>query len=293
MDRPRLPVILLGDRALALIRDIFDQPNLFADRPRIRRRVVAWGDAPPVEVEHSAVVVSEELLLDGIRPAIAPHPSATADWTVFAARPLPAAQHSFGTRRASAIPVTAKNPDACYIESLEDGWLFLVPTDADHAWLLAVGADADALLAQSRVIAPEVVHRAEPAGHFPAYPRLTSPLADSNWIACGSAAMAFDPICGDGTAHAIREAILAAAVLRALANGASKDELFAHYQARLIGGFERHLAQCRDFYRSGGTSEWWTTELAEIERGIRWCTDALAQHGAFRYQLRGLELERI
>src|SRR5580658_10184604 len=73
VDRPRLPVILLGDQALALIRDIFDQPNLFADLPRIRKRIVAWGqdawgpNAAPLEIEHSAVVVSEKLLLDAIR----------------------------------------------------------------------------------------------------------------------------------------------------------------------------------------------------------------------------------
>ncbi len=46
LDRPRLPVILLGDQALALLRDIFDQPALFGDAPRIRKRVVWWGTGP-------------------------------------------------------------------------------------------------------------------------------------------------------------------------------------------------------------------------------------------------------
>ncbi len=74
VDRPRLPVIMLGDQALALIRDIFDQPGLFADLPRIRKRVVAWGPgAKPVALEHSAVVVSEELLSQSIRPALVPN----------------------------------------------------------------------------------------------------------------------------------------------------------------------------------------------------------------------------
>ena len=71
VSRPRLPVILLGDQALALIRDIFDRPGLFADLPRIRKRVVAWGPgAAPIVVQHSAVVVSEEALLDAIRPPL-------------------------------------------------------------------------------------------------------------------------------------------------------------------------------------------------------------------------------
>jgi len=102
-DRPRLPVILLGDQALALIRDIFDQPGLFADAPRIRKRVVAWGpNAKPLVVEHSAVLVSEEILLRGIRPALTPpdgNPTHEGSWTIFAARPLPASavDHCFGS----------------------------------------------------------------------------------------------------------------------------------------------------------------------------------------------------
>ena len=30
----------------------------------------------------------------------------------------------------------------------------------------------------------------------------------SGWLACGTAAMGFDPICGDGTGYAVREGIL-------------------------------------------------------------------------------------
>ena len=40
-DRPRLPVIMLNDAALALIRDIFNRPDAFRDAPRIRKRIVA------------------------------------------------------------------------------------------------------------------------------------------------------------------------------------------------------------------------------------------------------------
>jgi len=105
--------------------------------------------------------------------------------------------------------------------------------------------------------------------------------------------MAFDPICGDGSAHAIREAILASAVIRALAGGGSAQDLRSHYQARLTAGFERHLTLCREFYRSGGNGPLWQTELAAIDLGIEWCRAALANHTNFRYQLRGLELEAV
>jgi len=296
VDRPRLPVILLGDQSLALIRDIFDQPALLADAPRIRKRVVAWGPKPtPLMVEHSAVVVSEESLLERIRPSLnAPgNPIQEAPWTIFAARPLPApaTDHSFGSRTASAVPVTMQpgsDPAACWIESLDDGWLFLVP-----GWLLSVGAPAETLLATSRVVPTQIESFAKASGEFPVYPRLTSPLCAPGWLACGTAAMAFDPICGDGTAHAVREAILASAVIRALAGGGSLDHLLEHYEARLTAGFRRHLALCRPFYLSGGAGALWTSELDAIERGIQWSDAKLGAHANFRYQLRGFELEAV
>jgi hypothetical protein len=286
--RPRLPVILLGDQALALIRDIFDRPSLFEDAPRIRKRVVAWGiGASAIEVEHSALVVSEEVLLDGIRPKLA-EGNRECDWTIFAVRPLPepSAEHWFGSRMASAAPVTltdGSNGATCWIESLEDGWLFLTP-----GWLLAVGAPAEALLAKSRIIAPEIAQAGASSGEFPAYARIASPLGGAGWLACGTAAMAFDPICGDGTAHAVREAVLAAAVVRAMMDGGSQDELLAHYEARLTAGFQRHLMLCRQFYEPLQRSE-----LDAIDRGIQWCSGALANHARFRYQLRGFELEAV
>jgi hypothetical protein len=294
VHRPRLPVILLGEQALALIRDIFDKPELFEDARRIRKRVVAWGPgAKPIEVEHSAVVVLEEMLLDGIRPALIAEGDREAAWTIFAARPLPAPtfEHCFGTRTASAVPVKLRetaDPAACWIESLEDGWLFLVP-----GWLLAVGAPVETLLAKSRVIAHEVAHVGVSSGEFPSYARIAAPLCAPGWLACGTAAIAFDPICGDGTAHAIREAILASAVIRAVANGGSPDDLLSHYGARLTAGFRRHLMLCRQFYLSGGTGSLWATELNAIDRGIQWCNAELAKHSGFRYQLRGFELEAV
>lgn len=294
VDRPRLPVILLGEQALALLRDIFNQPDLFHSARRIRRRVVAWGrEAEPVSLEHSAITISEEMLLDAIRPDLSGAGDRDAAWAISATRPLPesTSEQAFGTRTASVAPVvlqTTSTAETCWIESVDEGWLFLTPE-----WLLAVGASADALLARSRVIAPEIGDRGPSRATFPAYARITSPLAGAGWLACGSAAMAFDPICGDGTAHALREAILACAVIRAIADGGPAEELLLHYQMRLTAGFERHLMLCRQFYQSGGTAPLWREELAGIDRGMEWCNTELGRHTGFRYQLRGLELEAV
>ena len=68
-SRPRLPVIMLSEAAIRLIADVFEREDLFRDLPRITSRAVLWGEAGElVRVPHSAVVVSEEMLLDQIRP---------------------------------------------------------------------------------------------------------------------------------------------------------------------------------------------------------------------------------
>jgi 2-polyprenyl-6-methoxyphenol hydroxylase-like FAD-dependent oxidoreductase len=296
---------MLGEQALALIRDVFEKPGILHHLPRITKRVVAWGPgAKPLTVEHSAVVVSEEVLLAELRPSRIPefNPTQRARWTVFAARPLPTptVEHCFGSRGASAVPVTLKdNSDsgACWIESLDNGWMFLIPNSPQSAWLLAVGDKPEALLGRSTAVAAQIVDCGARRGDFPAYARIASPLCGPAWLACGTAAMAFDPICGDGTAHAIREAILASAVIRALANGGAAGELLSHYEARLTAGFRRHLGLCRGFYQSGGTTSLWHSELDAIDRGIQWCDaqlDPQLKRGAgFRYRLRGFELEAV
>lgn len=296
-DRPRLPVILLNDAALGLIRDIFCKPDLFRDLPRIRKRVVVWEkNQQPLPLEHQGVVVSEETLLENLQPNIRPVSGANdvaSRWILCASRPLPMAadQHSFGSRTAYTVQIALKDCGTCWIESLEEGWLFLIPNAPQSGWLLSVGAPPSLLLGRSRIIVEQITGFTGATGKFPACPRIASRLSGPGWLACGSAAMAFDPICGDGTAAAIREAILACAVIRAAAAGADVDEVFRHYEARLTVGFQRHLALCREFYRSGHGGPWWDSEVAALERGMEWCANRIGGQPEFRYQLRGFDLE--
>ena len=196
LDRPRLPAIMLSDTAVAMMRDVFGRDQLFGKAHRITRRVVAWGPAAePITLEHSAVVVSEQRLLE----AVASGSSADvndADWTVITSRPLPQGTvgHHFGTRNAQALPVALQcDSDTCWIESLNAGWLFLIPNSESAGWLLAVGNNADVLLGESRLIVERIAEIKGQSSVFPAYPRIMQPLAGKDWIACGSAAMAFDP----------------------------------------------------------------------------------------------------
>ncbi len=244
---------------------------------------------------HSAVVIAETELADRLQPGLSEVVGESPDWTIFTSRPLPREVETrrFGSRIAEATQVRLRErslKNACWIESLEKGWLFLLP-----GWLLSVGSAAEDLLASSKVVAAEIeTHEsreldAAATAHFPAYPRISDPVCAAGWIACGSAAMAFDPICGDGAGNAVREAILASAVIRAAARGENVEALLAHYGARLIAAFLKHLELCRQFY-AACSGAWWETELASLDAGIAWCRERL-QGAQFRYQLRGLELE--
>ena len=285
----RVPALVISQATGRLLADVFEQPNLFAGLPRIARRIVAWGrGVEPVSLPHSAVVLSEEALLARLR-AVRSTAASAADWTVFASGGPPAAalEQHFGARRASAVSVEMAAPDAsaCWVESLEAGWLFLIP-----GWLIAIGAAPEELLSRSRLVAGQVraIHSA--AAAFPAYPRIADPLGAPGWLACGSSAMAFDPICGDGTGNAVREAILAAAVIRSARSGEPVDALLGHYRARLIGAFQRHLELCLQFYRSANAGAWWQEEVDALERGAAWCASRLAPATAFRYRLDGFDL---
>ena len=287
--RRPLPALLLGNAAQALIRDIFGKKDLFRDGHRISSRVVAWGGRDAVTLDHSAVVVSEQQLLERLRPAGLLN-DVNAGWTIFASSPADTTEHAFGTRIATALPVELSGgAETCAIESLTTGWLFLLPCSAASGWLLGIGGAPEDLLAQSSVVSKRIAHAGAAVGSFAAYPRISMPLAAPGWLACGGAAMSFDPICGDGAGNAVREAILASAVVRAALNGEQSDPLLSHYQDRLKLGFRRHLELCLSFYRSGGRTPWWEREEAALLRGIEWC----GNEPRFRYQLSGFDLRAI
>ena len=282
-SRARVPLIMLSEGAQSLMRDVFQREDLFHDLPVIRKRIVAWG-SEPVELDHSAVIISEEVLLDRLGMVSG---GADARWTICAAPPLPAStvEHRFGSRMASAMKVEMKETEACWIEALEDGWLFL-----NSGWLIVVGARPELLLDKSRLVGEQIVRVESAARQFPASPRMTIPLGGEGWISCGSAAMSFDPLCGDGTAHAVREAILASAVIRAADLGEPVVDLMSHYESRLTAGFQRHLKECYKFYSSGGNAAWWRAEAESCVEGIAWCGRRKTE---FQYRLEGLELRKI
>jgi hypothetical protein len=103
----------------------------------------------------------------------------------------------------------------------------------------------------------------------------------------------FDPLCGDGAGNATREAILAAAVIQAASRGDDPNALSAHYTARLLAGFQRHLETCAGYYASGFCGVWWDEQAAASHDGVVWCARQAEAQQHFVYRLKGFELEHI
>ena len=288
------PVIMLSDTALALLRDVFGRPDLFAARPRIERRVVAWGGDEAASFPHGGVVVTGADLM----AELGEHPlgwgGGEAFVTLHAARPFPEeALRRFGGREAAAMVADlAPGADerACHVEATASGWLFLIPHGAGKAWLLGVGGQPDALLGESRLIGAQIARLWPVAARFETAPSMLETMAGDDWLAIGTAAIRFDPISGDGTAQAVREAILAAAVIAGLRDGGDRAALLGHYRSMLIAAMRRHLQVSLPFYQRGGSSAWWREQADAIAQGHAWCTARLAAMPEPRFLLRGAQL---
>jgi hypothetical protein len=281
----------LSDAALALLRDVLGRPNLLVGLPRIARRIVAWGGNAPVTVPHAGAVASGTTLAAALQDP----PRATEDPAFFTiySTPVPNIPHQhFGSRPAEAAAVhltRSADRQACYIESVPSGWLFLIP-HGDTAWLLGVGAALDDLLAESRLVVKRIIAINLVAARFETAPRMLEQLSGADWLALGTSALAFDPICGDGTAQAVREAVLAAAVVAGLVDGGDPVALLGHYHAMLLAAMRRHLQIAVGFYANGGSSAWWREQAAATRAGYDWCTARLALLPEPRFNLHGARL---
>jgi hypothetical protein len=285
-ERPKLAAILVGEQTQHLLRELFpatetDPEDLFEGLVQIKRRVVLWGDAPQaLELPHSGVVAPEGDLLRRLWGRVPPmatldaspgrQPSLRVQTTRADAISRP--EQGFGNREASFALVELHAgiaPDACWVESIAHGWLFLLALGGNKATLIAVGDNSESLLIGSRLVALQIAGTVAHHASVPAYPRLTSTLANAQSLTCGSAAMSFDPLCGEGAGNAVREAFLAAAVIRASVLGRPWEPLAEHYTDRLRRGFLRHLQLCLQFYSTGGQGPFWKTAEASLVAGIQ------------------------
>lgn len=285
------PVVMLGEQAVGLLQDVFTRP-LFSQAHRIERRIVSWGGGDPAVVPHRALAISGADIHAAL-PQIQVQ-SGSADFTLHASSPFPDdTLLRFGHREAAAAPVVLSDSAdeyAAVVEATESGWLFLIPRGQGQGWLLAVGGEPDVLLASAPLLSLSVAVLHPVQSRFETAPRMLQTLVGNDFLALGQGALAFDPICGDGTATAARAAILAAAVVAGIHAGLDRDALLSHYYSMLVAAMRRHLQVSLPFYRSGGTSPWWEEQAEALAQGHAWCTSVLAKAGEPRFVLSGNRL---
>lgn len=299
-ERPKLAAILLGEQTQRLLQEIFktnqNGAGLFSGFTRITKRIVLWGGAKiPVVLPHAGVGASEEELLKRLWQRVSNvHQAAlvNGNWVIASYRDVceenSALELSYGTRTARFARVKLREgaeEDACWVESVQAGWLFLLSLGDGMASLISVGGTAAELLEGSRLITPRIDVVLSESGQVASYPRMRQRLLDGRRIACGGAAMNFDPLCGEGAGNAAREAFLAAAVIQAAVDGEDVFSLGQHYTSRLMHGFQRHLQLCLQFYSSGGVGEFWQAECEALRKGLEELDQTLGSLPAARYRL--------
>jgi hypothetical protein len=293
-------VVLLSESTQTLLQGLFHSSDLFHHVPAIRQRIVAWGDnTPRVSLPHSACMIAESDLLIRLRkasPQIPCEPTKTV-WNVFCVPDLPQTNsQSFGSRTSTFSKVhlsAASQRETCWMESVAQGWLFLFAASDDTGWLITCGGQPNSLLGQSRLIAECIVSLASSSPPIATSPRIRDCLGEPGWLACGPASLMFDPICGEGTGNAAREAILASAVVEAALRGENISALLQHYESRLTLGFLRHLQMCAQFYATGGSSHFWQEQVQETQRGIAILSQRIQGYPPPLFRLRDFQLERI
>jgi flavin-dependent dehydrogenase len=154
------------------------------------------------------------------------------------------------------------------------GWTFTLPHPAGGTAILMVTpsasmapttpeAAAERLTAEGlTVAAADILSLGNPQ---PIAPHLTQPLAAENRLRIGDAAMALDPLRGDGVGFALRGALLAQAVIAAIEAGGDRAQLFKHYNRRLGEVFVSHLRGCSSHYRAARYAEIWRADIVAMD----------------------------
>jgi hypothetical protein len=233
---------------------------------------------------------------DSLEPALKNNKS-TINWRIVTSnRESNEAFDVYGQRLAFSQKVTLKHTEdarSCWTESTRHGWLFLLPFNSSEAALIAAAYEPVKAMEESRLIVPRLASELSQATAAPIAPRLARALYGDGMIQTGTAAMRFDPLCGEGAGHAAREAYLTVAVIRAALRGEPAEDLLDHYSKRLKQAFLRHLIICSSFYSSGGNSDFWRSEENALQNGISELQSQIQRSASMQFRFKGLDLEAI
>ena len=260
--------ILLSASSAGLLSDLFPATPLFASCHVTERRHVLWGTGASVTVlPHAGFVASEQWLLPKLWAALDIHEgeAAAGAWQILTQSSASQLQQvsAFGSQMATGCGV---------------------------ATLISVGDSPQSLLANSRLVGAKIARLSATSKPVPCAPRMLAHLAGERWLACGTAAMTFDPVCGEGAGYAVREGILSAATVRAALRGEDARMLCRYYEARLRLGFLRHLQMCHRFYSTGGGGEFWRSAVEDLQHGMRTLAKGTNVADASLYRLDDFDL---
>ncbi len=279
------PAVVLGESTVALMSDFCGDASIFEQAHQLRRRVVCWGTGPPHAVAHAALSIRgttlRHALFDAVAAKLDRAEGDSYSWRVFSSPadlPRESTRLNFGERVTLACEVAlAAHADssACWIESTPEGWVFLAPLSDRSALLQAIvpvppwsGREALAALVEGTRYISQLVDSVETGVDlYPTAPSINSPCGGHGWLSVGAAAFHVDPLCGDGTGHSFRSGLLAAGVIRAVADGLPGDLVLNHFNERLRVAFAAHLNACKEFYAQANFGKAWAEEIEAIQSG--------------------------
>lgn len=279
------PIVLNG--AARYLLDRIWGVELLAGLPHhvLARRIILWRDRTPRRIDDAAIVLdmwalAERMAAHAAAAGVTSPERACAEpvsWTVVATGRAAAGGTSLsgGERVALVAPVAtaAADPDALLIEAGERGWAALVPTDRNGGVLFActpktAASREDALadlLAGTHAVRRAVGAIDGPIAVFGAAPSLRSPLHSAPAaVFAGDAALAFDPLSGDGATVALRTAHLAASLAEAHARGTALEALMAFYSYRLARAMGVHVRGLLSLYAEAPFCQAWASELVAM-----------------------------
>ena len=326
--RGAAPSIVLNQLTLTLLGTLWGHHNLLDGAHPLTERRIRWGSGSPMQrVEQLSAAVDGHQLINRLRVRLVqthsgrvqilerPLAAPAADqghngpvWVIDATgrgptsggpSHRPPSFRSFGRRvilAANAPLRKPANPHACWMETVPNGWVFLAPLGHGRGMLQAMVAARpadEALALTDAVAATACIHGlvdglASPVTTFDAAPRLRQPIGEAGWLPVGEAAMRLDPVSGYGVTYAIREAILASAVIDAAGTVPSSHGHLTHYQRRLRDAFVGHLDVCIRLYSAGLASPTWNQEIKPMRQAVEAARRTAAP--TYRYRLTGTRL---
>lgn len=286
---------MLSAPTAALLAALWDDPKLLAGGHQIDERAVSWGAAQSVDVlsAHGIVLDVDDLvqrLASRLSlPPIAAQSASDAAWVVDtrsdSTGPSSADQpmRAFGGRHAwiSKIELrTDAREDLCVMESVANGWAFLLPAGGGIASLQYVSIPSREpplrpaeLGASTRSIRNAIGNTGAWSEPIPCMPRARVPPMSAGWLAVGEGALAFDPISGDGVGHVLRGVVLAATTLQEITSGKDMAECLDQYANTLRRAMAQHLRTCLGLYRDAPLAAPWQDEILAMAAGVALLTE--------------------